>query len=166
MGENGPSSKTSGASLNCICSCFTGLLRLDVSCQSSKAATMFMARASTELCRTAVQPIQATWPAPSSPVPRRKAVSPCLMGSPVRCALQSLLIKAHSGADGPVELASIRALLTIEEQRIFESALASVAAFERWRNSELVPYRRPNRMKRKFAASMSGGVATGTAASR
>lgn len=70
-----------------------------------------------------------------------------------KCWVQNLLIKAHSGAEGAVEVATIRSLLTVEELLIFEAGRSAVAAFDRWRHSDLVPNRGPTQLKRKFAGT-------------
>ena len=72
---------------------------------------------------------------------------------------QKLLIKAHSGAEGAVEVATIRSLLTVEELVIFEAGRSAVAAFDRWRHSDLVPNRGPTQIKRKFAPTSSSNAA-------
>jgi len=64
---------------------------------------------------------------------------------------QELLIKAHSAAESAVEVSAIQQRLTLEERRIFDGGRASVAAFDRWRHSDLVPqHRRLLPQKRKL----------------
>ena len=64
---------------------------------------------------------------------------------------QELLIKAHSAAESAVEVSAIQQRLTMEERRIFDGGRASVAAFDRWRHSDLVPqHRRLLPQKRKL----------------
>jgi hypothetical protein len=66
---------------------------------------------------------------------------------------QELLIKAHSAAESAAEVSAIQQRLTVEERRIFDGGRASAAAFDRWRNSDLVPARRVAPLKRKLAAT-------------
>lgn len=60
-----------------------------------------------------------------------------------------------------MEVANIRQLLTMEELRIFESGRSSVAAFDRWRHSELVPNRGQHHMKRKYAGTAAAAAPDG-----
>ena len=80
----------------------------------------------------------------------------------MRPTAQELLIKAHSAAESAVEVSSIQQRLTLEERRIFDGGRAAVAAFDRWRNSDLVPQHRrvlPQKRKLPQDADAPNGVA-------
>ncbi len=87
-----------------------------------------------------------------------------MLGS-TACAARSqeLLIKAHSAAESAVEVSAIQQRLTLEERRIFDGGRASVAAFDRWRHSDLVPQHRrllPQKRKLPQDADARNGTAT------
>ena len=90
-----------------------------------------------------------------------RATPPSPLCNGVRCLGQELLIKAHSAAESAVEVSSIQQRLTMEERRIFDGGRASVAAFDRWRHSDLVPHRRlvPQKRKLPLDADAQNGAA-------